>query len=112
MAAGGAAWRGEGADPGRGEGTVLGEVGILAETAGRQDTHPAGKTFPGDLRAKRWKDLFSFQYLFFTTIPALLHIFIAHRCDYLPCEAQGGPVHQAHSPLKLLPPGYRDQPDL
>lgn len=53
MAAGVAAWRGEGEDPGRGEGTVLGEVGILAGKAGRQDTHPAGTTFPGDLQAKK-----------------------------------------------------------
>lgn len=56
MAAGAAAWRGAGADPGRGEGTVLGEGGIPAEKAGRQDTHPAEKTFPGDLRAKPRKD--------------------------------------------------------
>lgn len=48
-AAGAAAWRGAGADPGRGEGKVLGEGGIPAEKAGRQDTHPAEKTFPGDL---------------------------------------------------------------
>lgn len=111
MAAGGAAWRGEGADPGRGEGKVLGEAGILAEKAGRQDTHPAEKTFPGDLPAKRRKESF-FQCVFFAAIPALLHIVIAHRCHYLPCEGQGGPDRQAHSPLKLLPPGCRDQPDL
>lgn len=49
MAAGGAAWRGGGAGPGRGEGRVQGEGGILAEKAGRQDTQPAEKTFPGDL---------------------------------------------------------------
>lgn len=61
MAAGGAAWRGEGADPGRGEGTVLGEVGTLAEKAGRQDTHPAEKTFPGDLQAKTEERFFYFS---------------------------------------------------
>lgn len=111
MAAGGAAWRGEGADPGRGGGKVLGEVGILAEKAGRQDTHPAEKTFPGDLPAQRRKDSV-FRYIFLTTIPASLHMFSARRGHYLPCEGQGGPVHQAHNPLRLLPPGCRDQPDL
>lgn len=59
MAAGGAAWRGEGGDPGKGEGTVLGEGGILAEKAGRRDIPPAGKTFPGDLQANPRKH-FSF----------------------------------------------------
>lgn len=63
MAAGAAAWRDAGADPGRGEGKVLGEGGIPAEKAGRQDTHPAEKTFPGDLRAKPRKGVFFPVYL-------------------------------------------------
>ena len=108
--AGGAAWRGEGADPGRGEGKVLGEEGILAERAGRQDTHPAEQTFPAGLRANGRKDYFCS--IFFATKMAVLYIFMTHRCHYLPCEGQGGPVRQGHSPLKLLPPGCRDQPDL
>lgn len=39
-------------------------------------------------------------------------ILISRRCHYLPCEGQGGPVRQARSPLRLPPPGCRDQPDL
>lgn len=58
MVAGGAAWRGGGAVPGKGEGKVLGEGDILAEKAGRQDTHPAEKTFLGDLQANEGRIIF------------------------------------------------------
>ncbi len=52
VAVGGAAWRGGGVDLGMGEGRVPDGSGSLVGTAGRQGSHPAEKTSPGDLMGR------------------------------------------------------------
>lgn len=55
VAAGEAAWRGGGAEPGRGGGRALGGEDSLLGKEECQGSHPAEKTFPGDLLGNRGK---------------------------------------------------------
>lgn len=48
-AAGGAAWPREGVGQDKNGGTVLGGEDSLVGTGERRGSHPAGRTFPGDL---------------------------------------------------------------
>lgn len=61
VVAGEAAWRRGGVDPGRGGGRVLGGVGSLVGKVGRQGSHPAEKTFPGDLVGRNGGKVYFFN---------------------------------------------------